>query len=315
MRHSKRSRVAVIGTGMVGMSYAYSLLPKGLFHEMVLIDLDARRAEGEAMDLNHALPFAVPMNIWAGTYADCKDCDMVVLTAGANQAPGETRLDLATKNINIMRTVTEQVMNAGFNGIFLVASNPVDVLTAAVAKFSGLPEGRVIGSGTVLDTARFRYLLGHHFHVDPHNVHAYIIGEHGDSELPVWSHAYVGAKQVLEILDANDEQDRATMDAIFKDVVTAAYQIIQRKRATYYAIGMGLLRVSEAIMHDEKAILTASVNPGGAYGLCDICIGLPAVINRDGVRELIELNLSADEREKLFVSASVIQNVLRQNGL
>jgi L-lactate dehydrogenase len=314
-RAIKRSRVAVIGTGMVGMSYAYALLPKGLFHEMVLIDVDHRRAEGEAMDLNHALPFAVPMQIWAGTYEDCKHADVVVITAGANQAPGETRLDLATKNINIMRSITEQLMNAGFQGIILVASNPVDVLTAAVATFSGLPHGRVIGTGTVLDTARFRYLLGHHFQVDPHNVHAYIIGEHGDSELPVWSHAYVGAKQVLEILDANDEQDCATMDAIFKDVVTAAYQIIQRKRATYYAIGMGLLRVSEAIMHDEKSILTASVNPNGAYGMQGLCIGLPAVIDRDGVREVVELNLSAEEREKLHASASVIESVLRQNGL
>jgi L-lactate dehydrogenase len=315
MREMKRSRVAVIGTGMVGMSFAYALLPKGLFHEMVLIDLDERRAEGEAMDLNHALPFAVPMKIWAGTYADCADCDLVVLTAGANQAPGETRLDLAAKNIKIMRSITEQIMQSGFNGIILVASNPVDVLTAAVASFSGLPSGRVIGSGTVLDTARFRFLLGNHFHIDPHNVHAYIIGEHGDSELAVWSHAYVGAKQVLEILDQNDVQDGATMDAIFKDVVTAAYQIIQRKRATYYAIGMGLLRISEAIMHDEKSILTVSVNPGGAYGLHDISIGLPAVIDRDGVREVVELNLSADEREKLTASASVIKNVLQQNGL
>lgn len=312
---NKRSRVAIIGTGMVGMSYAYALLPRGLFHEMVLIDVDFRRAEGEAMDLNHALPFAVPMSIWAGTYEDCKHADVVVITAGANQAPGETRLDLAAKNVAIMRSITEQLMNAGFNGLILVASNPVDVMTAAARHFSGLPAGRVIGTGTILDTARFRYLLGAHFKIDPHNVHAYIIGEHGDSELPVWSHADIGSKPVLELINPSVAEDRAFMDQVFHDVVRAAYEIIQRKRATYYAIGMGLVRLSAAIMHDEQAILTGSVSPEGAYGLNGMYIGLPAVIDRDGVREVIELNLSSDERTKLEHSAAVIQDVLRQNGI
>jgi L-lactate dehydrogenase len=312
---NKRSRVAVIGTGMVGMSYAYALLTEGLFHEMVLIDLDMRRAEGEAMDLNHALPFAVPMHIWAGSYEDCATCDIVVITAGANQAPGETRLDLATKNIQIMRSITEQIMKSGFNGIILVASNPVDVLTAAVARFSGLPNGRVIGTGTILDTARFRYVLGDHFRIDPHNVHAYIIGEHGDSELPVWSHAQIGSKPILQVLDVAQADDRALMDRLFHGVVRAAYEIIQRKRATYYAIGMGLVRLSRAIMHDEQSILTGSVNPAGAYGIDGLCIGLPAVIDRDGVRDIIELQLSAEEQQKLLHSATVIRSVLTQNGL
>jgi L-lactate dehydrogenase len=315
IRGIKRSRVAVIGTGMVGMSYAYALLPKGLFHEMVLIDVDHRRAEGEAMDLNHALPFAVPMSIWAGTYDDCKECDVVVITAGANQAPGETRLDLATKNVNIMRSITEQLMKSGFNGIILVASNPVDVMTAAARHFSGLPSGRVIGTGTILDTARFRFSLGHHFRVDPHNVHAYIIGEHGDSELPVWSHADLGSKPILEIIDAHNPEDQQLMERMFHDVVRAAYEIIQRKRATYYAIGMGLVRLSEAIMHDEQAILTGSVDPNGAYGLQGLYIGLPAVIDRDGVREIIELRLNEEEQRKLQQSAAIVKQVLAQNGI
>ncbi|WP_026674712.1 L-lactate dehydrogenase [Alkalihalobacterium bogoriense] len=303
------SRVVIIGTGFVGSSYAYALLNQGLVEELVLLDLNKEKAEGDAMDLNHGMPFGAPMKIWAGTYEDCKEADIVVITAGANQGPGETRLDLIEKNAAIFKKIVGDVMASGFDGIFIVATNPVDILSYATWKFSGLPMERVIGSGTILDTARFRFLLGQYFNVDSRNVHAYIMGEHGDTELPVWSHADIGGKPILSLLD-DKAKSEADLDEIFINVRDAAYHIIERKGATYYAIAMGLVRLTEAIFRNENSILTVSTLLNGQYGLDDIYIGVPAFVNRQGIREVLELNLHEKEREKLHHSASVLKEAM-----
>ncbi|UOE95726.1 L-lactate dehydrogenase [Alkalihalobacillus sp. LMS39] len=303
------SRVVIIGTGFVGSSYAYALLNQGLVEELVLLDLNKEKAEGDAMDLNHGMPFGAPMKIWAGTYDDCKEADIVVITAGANQGPGETRLDLIEKNAAIFKKIVGDVMASGFDGIFIVATNPVDILSYATWKFSGLPMERVIGSGTILDTARFRFLLGQYFNVDSRNVHAYIMGEHGDTELPVWSHADIGGKPILSLLD-DKAKSEADLDEIFINVRDAAYHIIERKGATYYAIAMGLVRLTEAIFRNENSILTVSTLLNGQYGLDDIYIGVPAFVNRQGIREVLELNLHEKEREKLHHSASVLKEAM-----
>lgn len=305
------NRVALIGTGFVGSSYAFAMLNQGITEELVLIDLNKEKSEGDAMDLNHGLPFAPsPTKIWFGDYKDCKDADLVVITAGANQKPGETRLDLVDKNMKIFQSVVSQVMESGFNGIFLVATNPVDILTYATWKFSGLPKERVIGSGTILDTARFRYLLGEYFQVDARNVHAYIIGEHGDTELPVWSHADIGGRSVLDLVNERPEYKQEDLEKIFTNVRDAAYHIIQRKGATYYGIAMGLARLTKAILQNENSVLTVSAYLDGQYGQRDIYIGVPAVVNRNGIREVIELKLTEEERAKFAHSANVLKQVM-----
>jgi L-lactate dehydrogenase len=311
MESSKVTRIVVIGTGFVGSSYAYALVNQGLGNELVLVDINQEKAEGDAMDLNHAIPFGAPMRIWAGDYADCKDADLVVITAGANQRPGETRLDLAGRNDQIFRSIVDQVMESGFNGLFLVATNPVDVLSYATWKFSGLPARRVIGSGTILDTARLRHLLSGAYRVNPQNVHAYIIGEHGDTELPVWSHASIGVRPISEYLKQGIGPSQEELDQIFVKVRDAAYHIIERKGATYYAIAMGLARLTRAILNDENSVLTVSTLLSGEYGLEDIYIGVPAVVNRSGVREVVDLNLTEEERKKLHHSAGVLTRVLK----
>jgi len=311
MATEKKTRIVLIGTGAVGSSYAFALLNNNLADELVLIDVNEKKAEGDAIDLNHGLPFSAPMKIWKGDYADCRDADLVVLTAGSNQAPGETRLDLLQKNIGIFKTIVSNVMENGFNGIFVIATNPVDVLTYATWKFSGLPHDRVIGSGTILDTARFRFLLGQHFNVDPRNVHAYIIGEHGDTELAVWSKADIGGRPVLDLFKKEGGDYAAKMDQIFTDVRDAAYQIINLKGATYYGIAMGLVRLTRAILRNENSILTVSTLANGSYGLDDVCIGLPAVVNRQGIREIIELDLEEKEKALLAKSADVLKNSLK----
>ncbi|WP_044894793.1 L-lactate dehydrogenase [Bacillus alveayuensis] len=305
------NRVVVVGTGFVGSSYAFALLNQGVTEELVLIDLNKEKSEGDAMDLNHGLPFApAPTKIWFGDYRDCKDADIVVLTAGANQKPGETRLDLVDKNVKIFKSIVNEVMKSGFDGIFLVATNPVDILTYATWKFSGLPKERVIGSGTILDTARFRYVLGEYFQVDTRNVHAYIIGEHGDTELPVWSHADIGGRSILEIVEENEEYSLDDLERLFINVRDAAYHIIQRKGATYYGIAMGLVRLTKAILQNENSILTVSAYLDGEYGQNDIYIGVPAVVNRNGIREVLELKLNEEEKEKFAHSVKVLKEVM-----
>ncbi|MGP4040668.1 L-lactate dehydrogenase [Gracilibacillus sp. D59] len=307
---TKLRKVVIIGTGFVGTSYAYALLNQGVVNELVLIDLDEAKADGEARDLNHGMAFGNPMRIKAGGYEECHNADLVVITAGANQKPGETRLDLVTKNAKIFKGIVDKVMDVDFQGIFVVATNPVDILTHLTREISGLPKERVIGSGTILDTARFRYLLGKHLEVDARNVHAYIIGEHGDSELPVWSHVQIGGVPLGQYTGIDNFYQNKDMIEIFENVRDAAYHIIERKGATYYGIGLGLVRLTKAILNNENAILTVSAKLEGQYGLNNLYIGVPALLNENGIREVIELDLSEKETQQLHQSAEVIQEMI-----
>ncbi|OCA86392.1 L-lactate dehydrogenase [Pradoshia sp. D12] len=305
------NRVVLVGTGFVGSSYAFAMLNQGIAEEFVLIDLNKDKAEGDAMDLNHGTPFAPNRTkIWFGDYSDCKDADIIVLTAGANQKPGETRLDLVEKNMKIFKSIVGEIMANGFNGIFLVAANPVDILTYATWKFSGLPKHRVLGSGTILDTARFRFMLSDYFEVDPRNVHAYIIGEHGDTELPVWSHANVGGKNMNELIKDKPNHSMEDLDKIFINVRDAAYEIINRKGATFYGIAMGLVRITKAILQNENSILTVSTFLDGEYGQEDVYVGVPAIVNREGISDILELKLSDDEQEKFSHSVKVLKETM-----
>ena len=288
----KKGKVVLVGTGMVGMSMAYSMLNRGGVSELVLIDIDKDKTIGEEMDLSHGLPFAPQkMVIKAGDYDECKDAQIVVITAGVAQKPGQTRLELAEINTKIMKQITQSIMNSGFNGIIVVASNPVDLMTYVVAKVSGLPKNQVIGSGTVLDTARLRYLIGQYLKVSSKNIHAYIMGEHGDSSFVPWDHCYVGCKKIIDVMKDN-KHPMEDLEKIHKGVVDAAYEIIEKKKATYYGIGMALNRLVKAIINNENSILTVSTYlKDGQYGQDDIYIGVPAIINSDGVRELLNLEI------------------------
>ncbi|TDL31770.1 L-lactate dehydrogenase [Jeotgalibacillus sp. S-D1] len=311
MSKSKSSRIALIGTGFVGSSYAFALLNQGVADELIMIDANEEKAKGDVLDLNHGKVFASPLHIQFGTYADCKDADLVVICAGANQKPGETRLQLVEKNLKIFHSIVTQVTDSGFDGIFLVATNPVDVLTYATWKYSGFPKERVIGSGTILDTARFRFLLGEYFNVAPQNVHGYIIGEHGDSELPVYSSVDIGGVPALTMIERNEMYSKKDLDDIFINVRDAAYQIINSKGATYYGIAMGLVRITRAILHNENSILTVSALLSGEYGEDDVYIGVPAVINRDGVREIIQLELNEKEKDGFTKSVHTLREIIK----
>ena len=302
-------KVVLVGTGFVGMSMAYSLLNQGGINELVLIDVLKEMAVGEAMDLAHGIPCApARIDIKAGEYDECKDADIVVITAGLAQKPGQTRLDLAKTNAKIMKDITTNVVNSGFDGIFVIASNPVDLMTYVVQKVSKFPKNKVIGSGTVLDTARLRYLLGEHLGVCSKNVHAYIMGEHGDSSFVPWSHSYVGCKSLTHILQERNE-DTSVLDKIYTDVQQAAYEIINRKKATYYGIGLGLTKIIKAILNNENEILTVSTYLNGEYNQNDIFIGVPAIINHKGVKEVLNLNLEQDELAKLNNSCNVLREM------
>ncbi|MBJ7966315.1 MULTISPECIES: L-lactate dehydrogenase [Bacillus] len=305
------NRVVLIGTGAVGCSYAYCMINQGLAEEFVLVDVNEARAEGEAMDLSHAIPFSPsPTKVWKGSCEDCKDAQIVVITAGLPQRPGETRLDLVEKNTKIFKEIIRNVMSSGFDGIFLIATNPVDILTYVTWKESGLPKERVIGSGTTLDSARFRYMLGEYFEIDPHNVHAYIIGEHGDTELPVWSHVSVGVQKLQTILENKSQYNQSDLDEIFVRSRDAAYHIIERKGATCYGIGMSLLRITKAILHNENSVLTVSAYLENEYGHNDVYIGVPAVINREGIREIIEIELNAEEKFNFNHSVHTLKDTM-----
>ncbi|MFS0780924.1 L-lactate dehydrogenase [Bacillus sp. 1P06AnD] len=307
----KVNRVVLVGTGFVGSSYAFALLNQGITEELVLVDINKDKAAGDAMDLNHGLPFAPSKTkVWNGTYADCNHADIVVLTAGANQRPGETRLDLVAKNTAIFKGIVNEIMESGFDGIFVVAANPVDILSYATWKFSGLPKERVIGSGTILDTARFRYELGEYFNIDTRNVHAYIIGEHGDTELPVYSHVNLGAKPLAKALEIKEDYKPGDLDEMFVNVRDAAYKIIDAKGATFYGIAMGLVRITKAILQDENSILTVSTLLEGEYGHNDVYIGVPCVVNREGIREIVELELSEEEKAKFAHSVNVLKTTM-----
>jgi L-lactate dehydrogenase len=305
------SRVAVVGLGNVGASFAYALLLSGLASEIVLIDANHAKAEGEAMDLNHAVPFAKPTRIWAGSYEDCAGAAVTVIAAGANQKPGETRLDLVHKNAKIFQSIVPQVVKNNPNGILLIATNPVDVLTYISYKISGLPAERVIGSGTILDTARFRYLLSQHFDVDARSVHGFIVGEHGDSEVPVWSMANIAGMRLADYCQAhNIKCEQSDLDELFRQTRDAAYEIIQRKGATYYAVAAGLMRIVEAILRDQSTVLSVSSLVHGQYGLKDVCLSLPTVVSHRGIERVLQLVLSEDEREQLEKSAAVLKTTI-----
>ena len=308
----KKGKVVLVGTGFVGMSMAYSMLNRGGIQELILIDIDKDKTIGEEMDLSHGLPYAPQkMIIRAGDYDECKDAQVVVITAGIAQKPGQTRLELAQTNAKIMKSITQSIMASGFNGIIVVASNPVDLMTYVVSKVSGLPKNQVIGSGTVLDTARLRYLVGQYLKVSSKNVHAYIMGEHGDSSFVPWNHCYVGCKRIIDVMKDN-HHPMENLNKIHEDVVNAAYEIIEKKRATYYGIGMALNRLVRAILDDENSILTVSTYLDNQYGQNDIYIGVPAIINKNGVRELLELELNEEEQAKLDNSCEVIKDMRKQ---
>ena len=306
---SKR-KVVLVGTGFVGMSMAYALENQGGVNELVLIDVLKDKAVGEAMDLAHGIACAPSsrIEIKSGEYDECKDADIVVITAGIAQKPGQTRLELAKTNAGIMKDITEQVVKSGFNGIFVIATNPVDLMTYVVEKVSKFPKNKVIGSGTMLDTSRLRYLIGERLDISPKNVHAYIMGEHGDSSFVAWSHSYVGCKPLVQILKEKGK-DEKILDEIYTEVQQAAYEIINRKKATYYGIGLGLAKLVRTILDDEKEILTVSTYIDGNYGHSGLFIGVPAVIGHKGVEDILNITLSDDEQAKFDASFEVLEKM------
>lgn len=307
-------KVVLIGTGMVGMSYAYAMLNQNACDELVLIDLNEERARGEAMDLNHGLAFSSShMRIYAGDYKDCENADLVVIAAGVAQRPGESRLDLLSRNAQVFKSIIDPVAESGFNGIFLVATNPVDLMTHITYKLSGFNPRRVLGSGTALDTARLRYLLGQYFQVDPRNMHAYVIGEHGDSEFVPWSQAMLATKPVLEL--CRESGGRCTyedMERITGEVRGAAQQIIAAKNATYYGIGMALVRITRAIFGNENSVLTVSAMLRGEYGQSGVFAGVPCVVNRNGVQRVLSLQLNEDELAQFSASCETLKSFYDQ---
>jgi L-lactate dehydrogenase len=308
---SRPARVAVVGAGNVGSTFAYTLLLSGLATEIVLIDANSSKAEGEAMDLNHAVPFTHPTRIWAGDYSDCAGAMVTVLTAGANQKPGQSRLDCLQANARIWREIVPQIARHNPRGILLVATNPVDVLTYAALKLSGLPPTRVLGSGTILDTARFRFLLSQHFGVDARSVHAYIIGEHGDSEVPAWSLANIAGMRLADYCRVqNLAYDPQQMQKIFESTRDAAYHIIERKGATYYAVAAGLLRITQSILRHQCTVLSVSSLIDDYYGISHLCFSLPTVVDRGGIQQVLRLELDETEIAMLGHSADVLRGTI-----
>ena len=306
-------KAAIVGCGFVGSSIAFRLVQQGLFSELVLIDANRSKAEGEAMDLSHGLPYAASMDIYAGDYDAAADCGLMIVTAGANQKPGETRLDLIGKNVAILGSIIPEIRRRHFEGVLLVVSNPVDVLTYAAWRMSGLPAGRVIGSGTVLDTARLKHLLGQHLQVDSRNVHAVIIGEHGDSELAVWSGANVSGIDLNHFCELRGHYNHAdSMRRIYEGVRDSAYQIIARKGATYYGIAMAVGRIAECIVLDQESVLPVSVVLEGQYGLDGLCLSIPSIVGKNGLEKILEIPLSLEEEAALHTSAAQLKSVIAQ---
>lgn len=305
----------IIGAGQVGMACAYSMLIQNTFDEMVIVDVNQRKLEGEVMDLVHGLPFVQPTLVRAGTLADAEDADIVIITAGAKQKPGETRLDLVERNIEVFKGLIPQVKRYCPRAILLIVTNPVDIMTYASVKLSGLPSSRVIGSGTVLDTARFRYLLAEKLQLDPRSLHAYIIGEHGDSQVPVWSKVNVSG---MRLFDDELEEGRYVnleLEEVSQQVKNAAYEIIQRKGATGYAIGLGVTQIVQAILRNQNRVLTVSTLIENFHGINDVCLSLPAVVQCQGVSKVLNLSLSPNELEQLQQSSQVLRRTIEQLNL
>ena len=306
-------KVAMIGCGFVGSATAFALMESGLFSEMVLIDADKNRAEGEALDISHGLPFARPMKIYAGDYDDIVDAAIIIVTAGANQKPDETRLDLVQKNVGIFKSIIPEIAKRNCGGILLIVSNPVDILTYTALKLTGFPENRVLGSGTVLDTARLKYNLGEHLNVDSRSVHAFIIGEHGDSELAAWSSATVSGVPINTFCEMRGHfnHDEAT-ERIAENVKNSAYEIIAKKKATYFGVAMAVRRICEAIIRDEKSILPVSNLMHGEFGISDISLSMPAIVGAHGVENRIPIALDEEETEKLQSSAGTLKKIIEE---
>ena len=304
-------KVAVVGLGFVGSASAFALMQSGLFSEMVLVNRDMSKAEGEALDISHGLPFAKPMKIYAGAYDDIVDAAVIVITSGAGQKPGETRLDLVRKNVEVYRSIIPEIAKRNCEGILLIVSNPVDILTSVAVKLSGFPENRVFGSGTVLDTARLKYLLGEHLNVDSRSVHAFIIGEHGDSEIAAWSSANVSGVPLHNFckMRGHFEHEKA-MYEIAEGVKNSAYEIIEKKKATYYGIAMSVKRICEAIVRDEKSILPISSIQHGQYGIEGVALSMPAVVGKNGVETFVPIELNEAEKTALRQSAETLKQVL-----
>lgn len=304
-------RVAIVGTGAVGSTFAYALLMSGLATEIVLIDVNKSKAEGEAMDLNHAVPFTHPTRIWAGDYADCSGAAIAVLAAGVPQKPGQTRLECLQENAQVWREIVPAIAKHNPHRILLVATNPVDVLTYAAWKISRLPASRVLGSGTILDTARFRFLLSQRFGVDPRSVHAFIVGEHGDSEVPAWSLANIAGMRLPEYCCLSGlPYDPLAMEKIFESTRDAAYRIIERKGATYYAVAAGLLRIVQSILRHQNTVLSVSSLINDYYGISDVCFSLPTVVDRGGIQRILRLELDESESAKLRHSAGILHETV-----
>jgi L-lactate dehydrogenase len=307
-------KVVIIGAGAVGSTFGYTLMQSGLAREIVLIDIDKERAEGEAMDLNHGLFFAPPVDIRAGDYDECADAALIVVTAGAKQQPGESRLDLVQRNVMICKQIVAEITARTSDAVIIMVTNPVDILTYVAQEISGWPQNRIIGSGTVLDSARFRYLLSSHCRVDPRNVHAYVIGEHGDSEVACWSMTHIAGVPMRQFCRLTckrqcSDEERA---GIFEQVRDSAYHVIESKGATYYGISMALERIAGAVLRDENSVLTVSLRADGHYGLEGVCLSLPAVVNRNGVERVIHAALPDRESEGLEKSADVLKGIIAE---
>ena len=307
-------KIAVIGCGFVGSATAFALMQSGLCSEIVLLDVDKDKAEGEAMDITHGTPFAGRMKIYAGDYDDIMDAAIIVITAGANQKDGETRLDLVKKNQKIFENIIPEISERKYEGILLIVANPVDILTYTALKLSGFEEHRVIGSGTVLDSARFRYLLGEHLDVDSRSVQAFIIGEHGDSEIAAWSSVNISGIPVNDFCEMRGHYDHEdAMKSIANDVKESAYKIIQKKQATYYGIAMSVKRICEVILKDEKAILPISTMMHGAHGINDIVLSMPAIVGKNGIETQVPIELNEEEEKQLQKSAQILKEMTDSN--
>lgn len=304
-------KAAIIGCGFVGSATAFSLMESSLFSELVMLDANREKAEGEAMDISHGMPFSKPMKIYAGDYDDIADAAVIIITAGANQKPGETRLDLVKKNVGILGTIIPEIKKRNYQGILLIVANPVDILTAAAVKLSGMPENRVFGSGTVLDTARLKYLLGEHLAVDSRSVHAFIVGEHGDSEIPVWSSASVSGIPLHCFCEMRGFHDHdSAMEEIAESVKNSAYEIIKRKQATYYGVAAAVRRICTAIVRDERSILPVSTMLHGEFDIEGVALSVPSIVAEDGVESIVPIAMSNDEIRQLRKSADILKEAM-----
>lgn len=313
---SLNPKISIIGCGNVGLRYAYALIMSGLARQMVLVDIDKKRVEGEVLDLSHTAPYVSPVEIIAGDYPDTKDSNLVVITAGKKQKVGQSRIDLVRDNVEIFKKIIPEIVKHSPSAILLIVTNPVDILSYATYKFSSKPAKEVIGSGTVLDTARFRFLLAKHCNIDPHNVHAYILGEHGDSEFPVWSRAMIGGilfKEYCPMCSRYAEcKHNKELGNIFLEVKNSAYEIIEKKGETSHGIGLALVRITRAILHDENAILPVSSLVKGYLGIKDVYLSLPAILNKDGVKQVLQIKLAPEEQQAFKNSASAIKKVIKE---